>query len=112
MEQDPRIQKAFEMLKARSVLCNSEEEAIEKAKASPVHLDPSVKALLEEIVQKNGYRKASFYLPEELIAQLDELAEQGIDFSGWMETSLQAMIQVVRTIVPTSSKEAGGISEA
>ena len=95
-----RIEEALNLLKVQSVHCASEEEATAMALQNPVRLDEKSQKILGTIAtQREGYKKASFYLPESLLAQLEILAEQGIDPAPLMEASLQNVIQVAHFLL-------------
>ncbi|MCG6533418.1 MAG: hypothetical protein L7F78_01730 [Syntrophales bacterium LBB04] len=105
--QDPRIQEALALLKANSIRCASEQEAIEKAREHPVHLDEASTRLLEQLVEEGmGYRKASFYFPERLLRQLEELANQGIDPTPLLAASLQSVLQVASVLLCQKQEKA------
>lgn len=95
-ELDPQIQQAMSLLKERATLCNSEEEATEKARDNPIqHSQESQQILDEAVLHHTGSRLASFYLPADLVDRLDALAEQGLDPTPLLKAAIENTLNVV-----------------
>ena len=93
---DPKVQKAMELLRAKSTHHESEEEALQEAQATPVVMTEKLQSLFDEVVEdKTGCSRISFYIPTELIEKLVELEKLGIEPNELVATAIQSAIHTV-----------------
>ncbi len=93
---DPKVQKAMELLKAKSKHFESEEEALKEAQAKPVIMTEELQNLFDDVVEdQTGCSRISFYIPTELIEKLVELENLGIEPNELVTTAIQSAIHTV-----------------
>lgn len=94
---DPKVQKAMELLQAKSKHFDTAEEALKEAQENPVVITEQLQDFFDDIVQdKTRCSRVAFYVPDELIQKLTELEKQGIEPNELVTTAIQSAIHTIK----------------